>query len=56
MERKLVALADRDELELEAGCPGLREHARTFQEDEPWLAPVREAPQATDDLVVRAAD
>jgi hypothetical protein len=29
------------------------EHARTFQEDEAWLAPFGETPQAADDLVFR---
>src|SRR5439155_621496 len=55
-KRQLVPLADCDQLELQAGRPGFREHARTLQEDEPWLAPVSKTPQSADDLVVRAAD
>ena len=56
MKRQLVTLANRDELELETGGLGFGEHARTFQEDEAWLAPVGEASQPAHDLVVRAAD
>src|SRR4029077_3104848 len=56
MERQLVAFSGGDELELQACRLGFREHARTIQEGEAWLAPAGESPQATDDVVVRAAD
>src|SRR5205085_4321835 len=56
MERELVALADRDELEVESGSFGLLQHARAFQEGEAWLTPEGEASKPADDLVVRAAD
>src|SRR2546429_9843336 len=56
VERQLVAFAHDQQLELQAGGFSLREHARTFQEDETWLAPVSESSKTTDDLVVRAAD
>jgi hypothetical protein len=56
VERKPVAFARGDELELEARRPGFGKHARTLQEDMPWLAPLSETPQAADDLVVRARD
>src|SRR5216683_1200320 len=56
MERQLVAVADRDELEVEPSRFGLPENERTFQEGEAWLTPVGETPQTADDLVVRAGD
>jgi hypothetical protein len=56
VEREPVALAHDDQVELETRGLCLGEHAGTFQEDETWFAPLRETPQAADDLVVRAAD
>ena len=54
MKWQLATFANSYQLELEARGLGLDEHARTFQEDEPWLTPVGETPQPADDLVIRA--
>ena len=54
VERKLVPLAHGDQVERETCSLRLGEHARTFQEDEAWLAPDGETSETADDLVVRA--
>jgi hypothetical protein len=53
---KPFSLADRDHIERQAGRLRLCKHARTFQEDKPWLAPGSETAKAANDLVVRAID
>jgi len=52
--RRVIALANRDELELDAGGGRLGDHARAFQEGEAWFAPAGEALQPAHDLVLRA--
>jgi hypothetical protein len=42
--RVLVALTERNKVELQAGGFRFGQHARTLQQDEAWLAPLGETP------------
>jgi hypothetical protein len=51
---ELLSFTHHNHLELQARGLGFGEHTWTLQEDEAWLAPLGETPQAADDLVFRA--